>query len=103
VSPVWVTILAMAVGTIAIKAAGPVALGGRVLPARLVGVISLLAPALLAALVAVDVFGGPDRALVLDAKLAGMLAAVVALLFRLPMTVVVLSAAVATAVVRALT
>jgi branched-subunit amino acid transport protein len=102
-SPVWVTILVMSAGTIAVRAAGPVALGGRALPVRFVGVIALLTPALLAALVAVDVFSGPDRALVLDAKLAGVLAAALALVLRLPMTVVVLSAAVVTAAVRALT
>ena len=38
--------------TAAIKAAGPVALGGRELPERFVSVVTLLAPALLAALVA---------------------------------------------------
>ena len=37
--------------TAAIKAVGPVALGGRELPERLTGVIALMAPALLAALV----------------------------------------------------
>jgi branched-subunit amino acid transport protein len=41
----------LAVVTAAIKAAGPIVLGGRDLPPRLLGVISLLAPALLAALV----------------------------------------------------
>jgi branched-subunit amino acid transport protein len=40
-----------AIVTAAIKAAGPVALGGRKLPAWFAGVITLLAPALLAALV----------------------------------------------------
>jgi branched-subunit amino acid transport protein len=38
--------------TAAIKAAGPVALGGRALPQRFIAVVTLLAPALLAALVA---------------------------------------------------
>jgi branched-subunit amino acid transport protein len=38
--------------TAAIKAAGPVALGGRELPERFISVVTLLAPALLAALVA---------------------------------------------------
>jgi xanthine dehydrogenase YagT iron-sulfur-binding subunit len=38
--------------TAAIKAAGPVALGGRELPRRFIAVVTLLAPALLAALVA---------------------------------------------------
>ena len=44
-------IAGLAVVTAAIKAAGPVVLGGRQLPAQFLGVISLLAPALLAALV----------------------------------------------------
>ena len=38
--------------TAAIKAAGPVALGGRELPQRFLAIVTLLAPALLAALVA---------------------------------------------------
>jgi len=41
----------LAIVTAAIKAAGPVVLGGRELPAQFLAVISLLAPALLAALV----------------------------------------------------
>jgi branched-subunit amino acid transport protein len=44
-------IAGLAVVTAAIKAAGPIVLGGRELPPRFLGVISLLAPALLAALV----------------------------------------------------
>lgn len=55
--------------TAAIKAAGPVALGGRDLPSAFTGVIVLLAPALLAALVAAaaladghDLAVGPDTA-----------------------------------------
>ncbi len=44
-------IAGMAIATFAIKAAGPIALGGRELPERFSGVIALLAPALLAALV----------------------------------------------------
>jgi branched-subunit amino acid transport protein len=47
-----VTLIAgLTVVTAAIKAAGPILLGGRDLPPRFLGVISLLAPALLAALV----------------------------------------------------
>jgi branched-subunit amino acid transport protein len=47
-----VTLIAgLAIITAAIKAAGPVVLGGRELPPQFLGVISLLAPALLAALV----------------------------------------------------
>jgi branched-subunit amino acid transport protein len=47
----WSLIAGCAVVTALIKAAGPVAFGGRDLPARLGGVIELMAPALLVALV----------------------------------------------------
>jgi branched-subunit amino acid transport protein len=47
-----VTLIAgLAIVTAAIKGVGPIVLGGRELPAQFLGVISLLAPALLAALV----------------------------------------------------
>jgi branched-subunit amino acid transport protein len=48
----WELVGGCALITIVIKAAGPVALGGRQLPARFASVVTLLAPALLAALVA---------------------------------------------------
>ena len=101
-SAAWITIGALAAGTVAIKSVGPMALGGRALPARLNGFIHLLAPSLLAALVAVETFGGAGRSLVVDARVVGVAAAALALALRLPMTVVVIAAAVATAVTRAL-
>jgi uncharacterized membrane protein len=97
----WVTIVLLTVGTVAIKAAGPVALGGRDLPPRLSGVVARLAPALLSALVVVETFGR-DHTLAVDESAIGLLAAVAALAARLPMVVVVLIAAVVTAVLRAL-
>jgi branched-subunit amino acid transport protein len=103
VSAGWITILALAAGTVAIKSVGPIALGGHALPARLNGFIMLLAPSLLAALVAVETLGGPNRTLVVDARLAGLAAAGVALAARRSMLVVVLVAAIATAITRALT
>jgi branched-subunit amino acid transport protein len=101
VSTAWTTIAALAAGTVAIKSMGPVALGGRTLPSRLNGVIMLLAPALLAALVAVETFGSGHR-LVLDARAAGLLAAAAALAARRSVMFVVVVAAVATALTRAL-
>jgi branched chain amino acid efflux pump len=101
-STAWTTIVALAAGTIAIKSAGPAALGGRPLPARLAGFIGLLAPSLLAALVAVETFVS-GHALVFDARVAGVVAAAGALALRRSMMVVVIVAAVATALVRALT
>lgn len=59
-----------AIVTVAIKAVGPVALGGRRLPDRFTGVIALLAPALLAALVVTAALADGDR-LAIGADTAG--------------------------------
>jgi uncharacterized membrane protein len=98
---VWLTIGLLAVGTVLIKATGPVLLGGRDLPPRLSGVVARLAPALLAALIVVDTFGR-DQALGIDETAAGLAAAAVAIAARLPMFAVVVIAAAVTAGLRAL-
>jgi branched-subunit amino acid transport protein len=100
-SEVWIVVLAVGAATVALKAAGPVLVGGRDLPPPLLRVVELLAPALLAALVAVQVVGG-DRELVLDARVVGLAAAALALAARAPILVVVAAAAVATALARGL-
>lgn len=97
----WMVVAVVGIGTMAIKAAGPVLLGGRPLPAQLQGVVGLLAPALLAALVATATLGSGQE-LVADARLIGLGAAVVALLLRAPVLVVVLAAAAAAAMWRLL-
>jgi uncharacterized membrane protein len=96
----WVTVVAVGIATIAIKAAGPVFFGGRPLPPRFAGVVTLLAPALLAALVATSAVAS-GQALTLDARLIGVAAAAVALVLRAPTLVVVLVAAVAAGLARA--
>jgi hypothetical protein len=101
VSAAWVVVLVVGAGTIALKGAGPLLLGGRELPLRAQGLVALLAPALLAALIVVQAFAD-GRALVLDARAAGLVAAGAALLLRAPMLVVVAAAAAAAALVRAL-
>ena len=98
-SDVWTVVAVVGGATILLKAAGPVLLGARSLPPTLDRVVMLLAPALLAALVVVQVAGG-DRELVLDTRAVGLAAAAVALLLRAPILVVVAVAAVATALVR---
>lgn len=98
-SEVWIIIGVVAAATIALKAVGPVLLGGRPLPEHLTGIVELLAPALLAALVVTQVVGG-DEEIVLDARLVGLGAAVVAIVLRAPLLVVVVAAAAATALVR---
>jgi branched-subunit amino acid transport protein len=47
----WILIAGCAIVTFAIKAAGPIAFGGRSLPPWFASVIALMAPALLAALI----------------------------------------------------
>jgi uncharacterized membrane protein len=96
---VWTTVAVVGVGTIALKAVGPVLLGGRPLPPRIAGVVELLAPALLSALVVTQAVGG-DRQLVFDARLFGLGAAALALRLRAPLLVVVLVAAAVAAVAR---
>jgi len=98
-SAVWWSVLLVGAGTVLLKAAGPVLLGGRTLPPSLGGMLDLIAPSVLAALVVTQLVGG-DRELVLDERLAGIAAAAVALALRAPILVVVVVAAVTTALLR---
>ncbi len=95
----WAVAILVGVATIAIKALGPVVMGGRPLPARLNRVVSLLAPALLAALVAINTFGS-GQSLTLDARVLGVAAAAVAVWRRAPVLLVVVIAAAVTALAR---
>ena len=97
----WIVIAFVGAATIALKAVGPVILGGRQLPEGLNSVLFLLAPALLGALVVTQAVGG-DRQIVLDDRLAGIGAAMLAIALRLPLIAVVVIAAAVTAAVRAL-
>ena len=98
-SDAWIAVVVVGVATIVLKSVGPVLLGGKPLPEHLTGVVALLAPALLAALLVTQAVGG-DEEIVLDARLVGLGAAVVALLLRAPLILVVVVAAAATALVR---
>jgi len=100
-SDAWLVVGLVGAGTIALKSAGPLLLGGRELPSRVMGVLALLAPSLLAALIVTNTLGG-DRAIELDARAAGLAAACAALLLRAPLLVVVAAAAAVAAGVRAL-
>lgn len=99
---VWVTIAALAVITATIKSAGPLAIGGRMPGVRTFAVISLFAPALLAALIVYETLSAGHEGITIDARVAGVGAAVGALLLRAPILAVILVAAVTTAGVRAL-
>lgn len=101
-SDAWLTLLVLAVASFAIRASGPLALGGRQLSGRISSVIELLAPALLAALIVVETVGGTDG-LDVDARVAGVAAAGGVLAYRRSaMLPAVAVAAVVTAGVRVL-
>jgi len=98
---VWLLVGVVGLATMAIKASGPLLVGGGGLPAGLARLTDLLAPALLAALVATQALTADER-LVLDERAAGLVAAAVAVALRAPVLVAVAVAAVATGSLRAL-
>jgi branched chain amino acid efflux pump len=100
-SAAWAAVLIVGAATIALKASGPVILRGRELPARAAGMIELLAPVMLAALVVTNTFGA-DHKLVLDPRAAGLAAAAVPVALKAPLLVTIFVAAATAAVVRAI-
>jgi branched-subunit amino acid transport protein len=101
VSAALLTALVLAAGTYGLKAAGPLFLGGeRTLPPTVERLALLLPAPLLAALIATSTLAEGQR-WTIDARVIGLAVAAVALWRRLPFLVVVLSAAAATAAVRA--
>lgn len=97
----WLAILVAALGCYALKLAG-LSLPQRVLSNPSVERVADLIPvALLAALIAVQVWSA-GSALTVDARSAGLAFAVVALLLRAPFLVVVIGAAAVAALIRLL-
>ncbi|MEO8107269.1 MAG: AzlD domain-containing protein [Actinomycetes bacterium] len=100
-SELWWAIAALAVGGYALKASGYF-IPEWVLERPRVTRIALLTPvALLAALTTVQIFG-QGQSLVVDARAAGLVFAVGALLLRAPFLVVVVGAALVAALLRLL-
>jgi uncharacterized membrane protein len=99
---IWAAVLAASAGCYAVKLAG-LSVPRRILDDPRVRRIAALMPvALLAALVAIQTFStGHD--LVIDARVAGMTAAVVAIRLRAPFLVTVAVAALVTALLRLVT
>jgi branched-subunit amino acid transport protein len=96
----WAVVGLCAVVTAFIKGIGPFALGGRDLPSWFGGVVALLAPALLAALVVTQALADGDQ-LAVGADTAGVAAAGVALWRGASILVAVAVAAVVAAGLRA--
>lgn len=95
----WWHLLALAAIAYAFKALGLVVLGSALVRGRAVHLVQLLPPALLAALVAVQTLSDGQQ-LSVDARLAGMAFAGLAVWRRWSFTVVVIGAAVVTALTR---
>src|SRR5690606_22380434 len=98
----WTLVLVLAAGAYGFKALGLVVLGDRPLPARLERCLALIPAALSAALVVGNTFAdGQD--LTIDPRAAGVGVAVIAAWRRANLVVVIVLAAVVTALVRAVT
>jgi hypothetical protein len=97
----WAAILVTSAGCYLLKLAGLLVPRAWLEQPTVARVAALLPIALLSALAAVQTFAVGSR-LVVDARLAGVAAGVVALLFRAPFLVVVFVAAATAAAVRAL-
>jgi hypothetical protein len=97
----WALILLLAAGSYALKASGLLVLGSSQTALRLAPATMLIPPAMFAALIMVQTFSN-GRSLVLDARVFGLLAALLAVRLRAPFIVVVGAAMVATALARAI-
>jgi len=97
---VWISVIVVGLATMAIKAAGPLLLARRCPTPPRQGPREPHAPARPAAQGVTQALGGSNGGFTLDARLAGLAAATAALLLRLPLLVVITSAAVTAAVVR---
>lgn len=97
----WTLVVLLAIGAYGFKVLGLVVLGGRQLPAPLDRCLALIPAALIAALVVKDTLS-IGQEIVIDARLAGVSAAVVAAWRQAPLIVVIVLGAAVTAVVRAI-
>lgn len=97
----WSLVVLLAAGAYACKVVGLVVVGRRSLPPVVQRCLALIPAALISALIVKDTLSvGQD--LVVDARLAGVTAAVVATWRRLPFVVVIVIGTAVTAAVRAL-
>ena len=96
----WGALLALAAGIYALKAAGPLLLGGREPPPAVARVLGLVAVPLLAALVVTQTVGDGER-IVLDARVPALAVAALCVWRRAPFLVTVLAAAAVAAGLRA--
>lgn len=96
----WGSVLALVCLTVTMKAAGPVLSAGARLPRSFPRFIAYLTPALLALLVTTQLLASTSDRLVVDARVAGFAAAVIAWRFKAPTMAVIVIAAGVTALCR---
>jgi branched-subunit amino acid transport protein len=96
----WTLVFALAAGAYAFKVLGLVIIGDRALPPVLERCLGLIPAALIAALVVKDTFSVGQH-LQIDARAAGVGAAVIAAWRKAPLIVVIVIGAAVTAAVRA--
>ena len=97
----WTLVIALALGAYAFKVLGLVVIGDRPVPPVVARCVALIPAALFAALVVKDTFS-IGRHLQIDARAAGVAAAVIASWRKLPIAGVIVIGAAVTAGVRAL-
>lgn len=97
----WGLVLGLAAGAYLFKVVGMVVIGDRAIPPALDRCLALVPAALIAAIVVKDTFSIGQHMQV-DARLAGVAAAVIAAWRKAPVVVVILTAAAVTALIRAI-
>jgi branched-subunit amino acid transport protein len=97
----WGLVLGLAAGAYLFKVLGLVIIGGRAIPPALDRCLALVPAALIAAIVVKDTFSIGQHMQV-DARLAGVAAAVIAAWRKAPVVVVIVVAAGVTAAIRAI-
>ena len=97
----WGLVLGLALGAYAFKVLGLVVVGDRALPVRLERCLALIPAALIASIVAKDTLSIGQH-LQIDARVVGVGVAIVAAWRKMPVIVVIVAAATATALVRLL-
>lgn len=98
-SDAWIVVIVLGAVTVLFKAAGPVFLGRRQLPARVDAVVLLIAPVMLTALVVTQTFGGDDG-ITVDARVPGVAAAALAIWRGVSIVPAMAIAATVTALIR---
>ncbi|MFJ6280582.1 AzlD domain-containing protein [Arthrobacter subterraneus] len=97
----WLSIFIVTSAAWAMKASGPLALGSRRLPESTRGVVSLMAPVLLAALIIVEL-GGPGWTALNWQQVTGVVVAGAARMAKAPMLLAILCGVACTCLLRLL-